>query len=102
MVFNTTYHVENNSLDDFLLFVKEFLITNVLEEKSFSNPRLLKIIGGEEDEGVSLAFQFDIKDLDSLNEWYENAGSDINEKMLSQFGQRVAGFSTLMETLYPE
>ena len=98
IIFNTTYHVENSVLNEFIEFLKSDFIPAAETGSEMTHARLVKILSHQE-EGTSLALQFDVAIPEKLDDWYEATGDALNEKLQSRFGQKVLGFSTLMEEI---
>lgn len=99
IIFNTTYHVDNSVLDDFIQFLTTEFIPVATSDKELSNPRLTKVMTQEVQEGSSIALQFEIADLDKLDDWYEQVGDSLNNDLVTRFGSQVVGFSTLLEVI---
>ncbi|MGL4293878.1 MAG: DUF4286 family protein [Bacteroidales bacterium] len=99
IIFNTTYHVDNLVLDEFLSYLKNEFIPQAIAAKELNNPRLTRVMTQEPQEGSSLALQFEIADLEKLDEWYDETGDRLNEDLVARFGSQVVGFSTLMEVI---
>lgn len=99
IIFNTTYHVENIILDDFIQYLKNEFIPTATSDKEFSNPRLTRVMTQEVQEGSSFALQFEITELEKLDDWYDQVGDSLNEDMIARFGSQVVGFSTLLEVI---
>lgn len=98
IIFNTTYHVDNLVLDEFISFLRNEFIPEATNGGEMIHPRLAKILSHQE-EGTSLALQFEVAAPEKLDDWYDQAGDDLNERMVARFGSKVVGFSTLMEEI---
>lgn len=99
IIFNTTYHVDDRVLADFITYLREEFVPKAIQDKEMTNPRLTRVMTHEPQEGSSLALQFEIRELEKLDEWYEEIGDSLNEDMIARFGSQVVGFSTLMELI---
>ncbi|MEG1186354.1 MAG: DUF4286 family protein [Bacteroidales bacterium] len=99
IIFNTTYHVDDRVLDDFIKYLRNEFVPNAVQDKEMRNPRLTRVMTQEPQEGSSLALQFEIAELDKLDDWYDQIGDALNEDMVAKFGAQVVGFSTLMEMI---
>lgn len=100
IVYNTTFHIENDILDESLAYLKRHYIPKALEGGLLTNPKLRRVMSEEEeDKGINFSVQFDVKDLDTLSGWLQNEGSRLQQGVVARFGHRIAGFSTLLEEL---
>ena len=99
IIFNTTYHVEEQILDEFLNYLKTEFVPAAIESQELKAPRMTRVLSQEQTNGHSFALQFEINELDGLDDWYNQTGEALNEEMISRFGEKVVGFSTLMEVV---
>jgi hypothetical protein len=49
--------------------------------------------------GESYAVQFHVADTERLNNWIEQEGQAIHKALAERFGDRVTGFTTLLEEI---
>lgn len=99
LIYNTTYHTETSCCQEFIDWLRSEYIPTALQRGELSEPRIARILSQERDAGVSISLQFNVADLDMLSRWYEACGSVLIEAVQQKFGQRVAGFSTIMEQI---
>ncbi len=99
LIYNTTYHCEKDCYEEFVTWLRTQYIPIALQHKGVSEPRIARIFGQAENEGVSLSVQFLTPDLQTLQSWYEKCGADLVATLEKKFTQRVAGFSTIMEQI---
>lgn len=99
IVYNITFHVENEVLERCLRYLKKTYIPKAAESGLLHNPCLRKILHGVPEEGTNLAVQFHVNDVDTLNCWMEKEGMFLQKDIANRFGSKVAGFSTLMEEM---
>lgn len=99
LIFNTTYHVEDNSCPDYVDFMKTIYIPQASDSGFLHEPRFSKIHAQHEQTGVSYSLQFRVKNMDTLNYWFSGEGDRLNKLLLSRFGNQVAGFVTIMEEI---
>lgn len=99
IVFNTTFHVEEESRDEFVLYLRDFFIPGAVRSGLLVSPRLTHIRGEENDSGVSFALEFRVADLETLEMWRLEESEAVCRPLLEKFKDKVAGFSTVMETI---
>ncbi len=97
IVYNTTFHAHNDAVEQFLQWLRSEYIPKAIGDGRLSDPRLTLVLNAEESDGKNYSLQFRAADVDTLRDWYEAVGDDLVEIMASKFGQKVAGFSTLLE-----
>jgi hypothetical protein len=97
IVYNITFHIYKDILDDALLYLTKIYMPEVIAGGFLHQPYLRRILQTEEDAGESYAVQFHVKNIDTLNYWLEKEGNVIHQALLERFGDKVVGFTTLLE-----
>lgn len=98
IIYNTTFHIEKEICLAGLEYLKEQYIPRALAGGILTEPRLSRVLGGEA-AGDSYALQFRVKDTDALNDWLKRTGSALQNELITQFGEKITGFSTLLEEM---
>jgi hypothetical protein len=99
IVYNTTFHIDKDILDDALLYLTKIYIPEAIAGGFLRQPYLRRILQTNEDAGESYAVQFHVKNIDTLNHWLEKEGAIIHQALLDRFGNKIAGFTTLLEEI---
>lgn len=99
IVYNITFHIENEVLNQALAFLKKSYIPRLAESGFFLSPCLRRILHTAEEEGVSYAVQFHVKNIETLNYWLTHEGKGIHKELTDRFGDKMTGFSTLLEEI---
>lgn len=99
IIYNTTYHAHKDIATQFVVWLKTYYIPKATACNRISGARLTKVLNAEESDGVNYSLQFNATDLDTLRQWYEEVGDELVVMMSKSFGQKVAGFSTLLEEI---
>lgn len=97
IIFNTTFHIEDNIHEDFIDFLKKTYIPFATQSGFLHQPRLALIHRQHEENGVSYSLQFHVKNTDTLNHWFDTDGQTLQKEIVKQFGNKAMGFITLME-----
>lgn len=98
LIYNTTYHVEEDTHDHFLIWLKESYIPDVEKTNVLRNPRLCKLLS-HHDEGFSYSLQWEVENSAVLHRWHTEHGVRMNSELLKIFKDKVIGFPTLMEVV---
>lgn len=98
LIYNTTYHVEDDMHDHFLIWIKESYIPEVEKCGVLQRPRLCKVLS-HQDEGSSYSLQWEVADSTVLHRWHLEQGVKLNRELLLVFADKVVGFPTLMEVV---
>lgn len=98
IIYNTTFSVEPSAVREFVEWIKATYLPTALNDGRLSNPQLMRIMAQQEG-GVTYALQLQADSLGTLQRWYQSTGKKLTMQMTSQFGQRIVGFSTMMEKI---
>ncbi len=99
LVFNTTYHVDEGQEKYFLIWMHEYYLPEVAAHGVLHSPRLARVLSHREEPGTCFSVQFEVEDSALLHRWYNELGMKLADEMAAMFGDKVAGFPTLMEVL---
>ena len=99
IVFNTTFHVDEAIQDDFIEYMVHVFIPMSTRSGLLSSPRLARIFGKEEDEGLSFAMEFEVADIVMMEKWNAEESKYVFNPLMVMFKEKVIGFSTLMQTI---
>ena len=98
LVYNTTYHVEDDVHDNFLIWLKESYIPAVEKEGTLKAPLLCRLLSHHH-EGTSYALQWKVEDSAQLHRWHSLQGERFTKELVQMFNEKVVGFPTLMEVI---
>lgn len=94
------FHIDKDILEECLDFLKKEYIPAASGSGFLFSPRLRRILPYDENiEGENYSVQFKVKNVDTLNYWLAKEGAEMHKQLTGRFGQKVVGFSTLLEEL---
>ena len=96
---NTTFHVDDVIHLEFLTYMREVYIAAAIADEQVRNVRLCKVHSHKVEGGHSYSLQFTFNNIDDLENWDQNKGKELNEKLVLEFNSKIAGFSTLLEEI---
>ena len=99
IVFNTTFHVDEAIQDDFIEYMLQEFIPMSTKSGLLTYPRLARIFGKEEDEGLSFAMEFKVADIVAMEKWNAEESKNVFNPLMERFKDKLIGFSTLMQTI---
>jgi hypothetical protein len=99
LIVNTTYQVSLVFEEEWKKWVLTEYAPEVVASGLMVHPKLFRLLIENEPEMVSYALQFEVKDLDTLESWFERFGKDLQLSMDTRFEDKVLGFTTLMESV---
>lgn len=99
IIFNTTFHVEDDICEDYLQFMKDVYVVQASNSGFLHEPRFARIHSQHEESGTSYSLQFKVKNVDTLNHWYSTEGQELQKKLTERFENKALGFVTLLEEI---
>ncbi|ANW94933.1 hypothetical protein AXE80_00875 [Wenyingzhuangia fucanilytica] len=99
-IYNVTTNVADDIHEDWLLWMKESYIPQMLATGKFSGAKMSRVMIQEEMGGKTYSVQYAVKDRDTFKSFYVENASKMNAKMQSKFenGQTVS-FQTELEVI---
>lgn len=98
LIYNTTFQVDDEVHDNFLIWMKECYIPKVLKHGALKTPRLCKILSHRED-GSAYSLQWEVENSSLLHRWHMEQGVEQSKELTNIFKDKVIGFPTLMEVI---
>lgn len=99
LVYNTTYHVENDDARNFVIWVHQVYMPQAQASGILLNGRLSRILSHQEQDSECFSVQFDVESSAALHQWHTQTGASLNQDLLKTFNNKVIGFPTLMEVI---
>ncbi len=99
LIFNTTYKVATEITEKWLRWLKKEHIPFMLISEQFTTPQIVKVVGSEDEQGISYSVQFKIRDMETLMAWHKSFATEFQHNCQTNFGTEVTFFSTVLEVI---
>lgn len=96
LLYNVTFIMEEAAADEWLQWMKETHIPEVMATDKFVSNRMLKVLDSP-NEGVTYCIQYGAENLTAYNDYQQNFASKLQADLQSKFENRLVTFRTLME-----
>ncbi|MDN3587973.1 DUF4286 family protein [Pedobacter aquatilis] len=96
LLYNVTLILEDTAANEWLKWMNEIHIPEVLATGMFVSHRLLKVIDSP-NEGVTYCAQYVVDSLENYNEYQEKYAPALQEDLNSKFKNRFVAYRSLME-----
>ena len=96
IVYNVTVKISNEKHDDWVDWMKNVHIPEVMETGKFVDYMFSKILVDDED-GTNYSIQYHCKDLPTLEDYQENHAPSLQEKHSTRYKDHYVAFRTLLE-----
>lgn len=97
IIYNVTIQVENDIAEEWLRWMKEEHIQDVLQTGLFIDARLCKLLEQDESEAKTYTAQYFCHSLDEYNKYISDFAQEMRQKGFDRFGNRFVAFRTVME-----
>lgn len=97
IIYNVTINVDHAAADDWLKWMKEVHIPEVMDTGLFLSHRMLRLIGDEESGGITYAIQYTAKDRDAYERYKQEFAPALQASHTAAFKDRFVAFRTLLE-----
>ncbi len=100
IVYNVTCHMERDMAAEWLKWMQEVHIPDVMETGCFMESRVMKILTNvEDDEGVNYSVQYEAPDMESYEQYRQDFAPALQQKTRDRYGEKVLAFRTLLEVV---
>ncbi len=99
LLYNVTTHVDHEISVEWLNYMEQFYIPKMMEGPYFESFKMMKILGDENDTGITFAVQYVARDLDHFISFQEKLLPQLTQAQRSLFLDKCVSFKTLMEII---
>lgn len=98
IIYNVTINVEESIVDDWLKWMQDIHIPEVMKTDIFIKSQINKIIV-QGDTGFTYAVAYTCKNMKDLHQYQIKFAPDLQKKHNERYGEKVVVFRTLMELI---
>lgn len=98
-VYNVTIKIEHSIQDEWLQWMKEEHIPEMLSTGCFNNAVILHLLETDDDEGVTYAIQYHAESKALYNRYIEQFADTMRKKGTDKWGDRFIAFRTIMQVV---
>ena len=97
ILYNVTINIDDSVHDQWLKWMQEKHINDVLSTKKFSSARLVKVLVDEEMGGTTYSVQYTTDSKETLEKYYQEDAPKLRQEGLQLFGDKMLAFRTELE-----
>ncbi len=98
-VYNITFKVEHEFLDDWIKWQKEIHIPAILDTSCFYDHRFYELMNLEEEDGRTFVIQFLAKSKSDYNRYQNNFAGALRHRAIEKWKDHVVSFRTLLKNV---
>ena len=99
ILYNITVSIDHDIHQDWLVWMKDVHIPDVLSTGLFTENKVAKI-HAEEDGGLSYSIQYLLKSWEDYNLYQSKFAPQLQKKYLDKYANKSAAFSTVLEIIH--
>lgn len=100
IIYNVTIKVHYSIADDWVNWLKEEHIADVINTGCFTHARVLRLLEIEEEDGITYAVQYHTTDKKLYEEYLEKHADAMRKKGMDKWGDKFIAFRSVMEVVY--
>ena len=97
IIYNVTINIHESVHDQWMQWMQEKHISDVLNTGKFTSARMVKVLVEEEMGGVTYSIQYTTDSKETLKRYYEEDAPRLREEGLRLFGDKMLAFRTELE-----
>lgn len=99
ILYNVTINIDSSVHDQWLKWMQEKHIKDVLATGKFSSARLVKVLVEEEMGGTTYSIQYTTDSKETLERYYTEDAPRLRQEGLQLFGDKMLAFRTELELI---
>jgi hypothetical protein len=99
IIYNVTIKVSHSIAKEWLQWLKEEHIPELLNTGCFSNATILHLIDSDDEEGITYAVQYHAPTREHYNRYIEDHSTTMRQKGHDKWGDKFIAFRTLMQVV---
>jgi hypothetical protein len=97
ILYNVTINIHESVHDQWMQWMQQKHINDVLATGKFSSARLVKVLVEEEMGGVTYAIQYTTDSMETLQNYYKEDAPKLREEGIQLFGDKMLAFRTELQ-----
>ena len=99
IIYNVTINIHESVHDQWMRWMQEKHIQDVLNTGKFTSARLVKVLVDEEMGGVTYSVQYTTDSKETLQRYYDEDAPRLRQEGLELFGDKMLAFRTELELI---
>ena len=98
IVYNVTVNIDKGIVDDWLTWMQEIHIPEVMNTGIFLKSQINRVIT-QDDTGSTFAIAYTCLSMKDLHQYQINFATELQQQHMSRYGDKAVAFRTLMEVI---
>lgn len=101
ILYNVTINIDNEVHDQWLKWMKEVHIPDVMKTGHFIENKICKILA-ESEGGVSYSIQYLCENMERLEQYQKEDAARLQQDHINRYNGKFAAFRTLLEVVHQQ
>jgi hypothetical protein len=97
IVYNVTVKINNEVHDEWLQWMKEIHIPNVMDTGLFESYQMARVLLQDESDGITYATQYHCPDMKTLQLYTAKHAPRLQKEVVDKYADKFVAFRTLLE-----
>lgn len=98
-IYNVTTNIDESAHNEWLQWIQETHIPDVLATGKFLNAKMCKVLVEEDMGGITYSIQYTTTDKETLERYYAEDASRLREDVAKRFAGKFVAFRTELEII---
>jgi hypothetical protein len=98
ILYNVTINIDKEVEEEWLLWMKNIHIPNVMKTGMFVDNKIYRI-KADEPEGTSYSIQYFAKSMKEMDRYQNEFSADMQAEVMKKYGKHLVAFRTLLESV---
>jgi hypothetical protein len=98
-IYNVTTKIEGGIAEDWLAWLKEEHIPDILQTGCFTHATILQLIENDNSDGPTYAVQYHAESKALYNRYIEIFATGLRQKVIEKWGNQFISFRTVMQVV---
>ncbi len=99
ILYNVTVSIDNHVADEWLQWMKEVHIPEVMGTGYFLGNQICRVVEDEDTGGTTYAVQYTCRNVDDLLEYQRDHSPALQQKVNERYAGKLASFRTMLEVV---
>lgn len=100
ILYNVTCHLENALLTEWLQWMREVHIPEVMATGCFTDYKMMKVLtNAGDDDGVNIAIQYSVRNMEDYERYRDEFAPALQQKTREKYGEQILAYRSLLEVL---
>lgn len=99
IIYNVTVNINHDVHDEWLQWMKDVHIPNVMNTGIFTDSRMLRLLGDEQSGGVTYAIQYTCPAMKDYERYRTEFAPSLQKEVSDKYKDKFVAFRTLLETV---